>query len=158
MATDSEPALEAIKARREVRDRDMLEHSVPLMENLRSMVQGWVDGEFRDLEDLIVRVDSYAPSESASDRINRFRIELAQIRSERLPKALKDLDGLIEYIKRQEFKTVEEAMRMLGQKIRPILSVLFELGRARDRLDGMADMIEIPLPTEPHPDDESNRT
>ena len=31
----------------------MLQHSIPLMEQLRNMVQEWIDGEFRDLEDLI---------------------------------------------------------------------------------------------------------
>jgi len=146
VSSNSEPALDAIRARREVRDRLMLQHSIPLLEQLRNMVQEWVDGEFRDLEDLIVQVDCFAPSESASERINRFRIELSRIRSRHLPKALKDLDELIAYIKKQEFASVEEATRKLGQKVRPILSVVFELARARDRLDGMADMIQIPPP------------
>jgi hypothetical protein len=155
MSRDMEPALEAIRARREVRDRMTLQHSIPLMEQLRNMVQEWIDGEFKDLEDLIGQVDSFAPSESASNRINKYRIELSQIRSAQLPNAIRDLNELIDYVKKQEFESVEEATRLLGQKISSILSVISGLGRARDRLDGMADMIQIPLPTpiDLHPED-----
>jgi hypothetical protein len=148
--------LEAIRQRRETRDRLVLQHSIPLLEHLKNMVQDWIDGEFRDLEDLILQVDYFASRDSASDRINRFRVELSQIRSDKLPKATKELDELIDYIKSKSFESAEETARLLGRKIQPIISVVFELTRARDRLDGMADMIQIPVPTpvEVHDDDD----
>jgi hypothetical protein len=144
--SSSEAALEAIRARRETRDRLMLQHSLPLLEQLKNMVQEWIDGEFTDLEDLISQVDCFAARDSASERINRYRIELAQIRNEQLPKALRELNELIDYIKAQSFSSAEEATRTLQSKINPILSVVFALSRSRDRLDGMADMIQTPRP------------
>ena len=144
--SNSEATLEAIRARRETRDRLILQLSLPILEQLKKIVQEWIDGEFTDLEDLISQVDSFAPRDSASERINRYRIRLSQIRNDQLPKALRELDNLIDYIKTQSFATAEEATQTLKQKINPILSVVFALSRERDNLDGMADMIHIPRP------------
>jgi len=154
--SSSEAILEAIRQRRETRDRLMLQHSIPLVRQLREVVQDWVDGEFRDLEDMIVQLDCSAPRTSASERINRFRVELSKIRSEQLPSALKELDELIEYIQQKKFETAEEATETLKAKVAPILLVVFNLTKARERLDGMADMIPPPepLPLEAYPNDE----
>ena len=140
----SEEILEVIRARRETRDRLMLQELIPMLNELRRVVNTWIDGEFTDLEDEISHIDNFAPRDSASERINRFRIELGQIRNDQLPKALKELDDLIEYIQKQKFKTAEEANETLRSKINPIISLLFNLSRARERLDGMADMIPLP--------------
>jgi len=64
-----------------------------------------------------------------------------------LPKALKELDELIECIQQQKFESAEEATKILKDKTAPIISVVFNLSGARERLDGMADMIiELPSP------------
>lgn len=142
--SDSEVILEAIRQRRETRDRIMLQNLIPILNQLRQTVDTWIDGEFKDLEDEISHVDNFAPSDGASERINRFRMELGRIRNEELPEALRELDELIEYIKEQKFKSAEEATDILDKKVRPVISVVFSLSTARDRLDGMADMIPLP--------------
>ena len=142
--SNSEAILEAIKQRREVRDRLMLQNLIPILRELRRIVNTWIDGEFKDLEDEVSHVDRFAPRDSASRRISRFLRELRQIRNDQLPKALKELDELIEYIKQQKFESAEEATEILNKKVSPIISVVFSLSRARERLDGMADMITLP--------------
>ena len=145
--SNSEAILEAIRQRRETRDRIMFQNLLPVLNQLRQTVDTWIDGEFKDLEDEISHVDNFAPTtDRASVRIDRFRRELGQIRNEQLPKALESLDELIDDIKQKRFDTAESATSMLKDKIAPIISVIFSLSEARDRLDGMADMIIIPLP------------
>jgi len=102
--SNSEAILEAIKAKRETRDRIMLQNFMPILNQLRKTVDTWVDEEFKDLEDEISHVDNFAPTDSASERINRFRIEVTKIRNEQLPKALKDLDKLIDFLKQPKFE------------------------------------------------------
>jgi len=143
MTSTSESILEAIKARRETRDRIMLQNLMPILNQLRTTVDTWIDGEFKDLEDEITHVDNFAPRDSASERVSRFRMELIKIRNDELPKALKELDKLIEYIEQGKFDSVEEATGLLRTKIIPILVVVFGLSKARERLDGMADMIPV---------------
>jgi len=144
--SDSEAILNAIRQRRETRDRIMLQNLLPILDQLRKTVDTWIDGEFADLEEEISHVDDFAPRDTATRRINRFRAEIGQIRNNELPKALRELDELIEYIKQQKYKSAEEATEILEKKIMPILAVIFNLSTARDRLDGMADMISIPPP------------
>ena len=144
--SDSEAILEAIKQRRETRDRIMLQNLMPILNQLRQTVDTWIDGEFKDLEDEISHVDNFAVRDSASERINRFMTELRQIRNVQLPKALKDLDELINFIKEQKFESAEEATKILREKVSPIVSIIFNLSGARERLDGMAEMIYIPPP------------
>jgi len=145
--SNSEAILEAIKAKRETRDRIMLQNFMPILNQLRKTVDTWVDEEFKDLEDEISHVDNFAPTDSASERINRFRIEVTKIRNEQLPKALKDLDKLIDFLKQPKFESAEKAINMLREKLTPIVSIIFSLNNARERLDGMADMIaEIVVP------------
>jgi len=138
--------LEAIKRSRETRDRIMLQNAIPVLNQLRIMVNTWVDDEFKDFEDEIKQVDCSAPRESATERIKRFRIELNTIRNEQLPQALRELDNLIELINQHRFETAEDAIEMLKEKVPPILIVMFNLTKARERLDGMADMIYVPPP------------
>lgn len=142
--SNSDIILDAIRQRRETRDRIMLQNLIPILGQLRQTVDTWIDGEFKDLEDEISHVHSFASRDSASKRINRFRKELSQIRNDQLPNALRELDELIEYIKQQKFKSAEEATTMLQKKLAPIISVIFNLSKARERLDGMADMIPLP--------------
>jgi len=142
--SSSEAILEIIKQRREVRDRLMLQNLLPILSELRRIVNTWVDGEFKDLEEEVSHVDSFATRDSASRRISRFLKELRKIRNNQLPKALKELDELIKYIKQQKFESAEEATEMLNKKVSPIISVVFNLSRARERLDSMADMITLP--------------
>ena len=143
----SEVILEAIKARRETRDRIMLQNLLPILDQLRKTVDTQIDGEFKDLEDEISHVHDFALRDSASERINKFRIEVERIRNDQLPKALKELDELIECIQQQKFESAEEATKILKDKTAPIISVVFNLSGARERLDGMADMIiELPSP------------
>jgi hypothetical protein len=137
--------LEAIKRSRETRDRIMLQNAIPLLNQLRIMVNTWVDDEFKDFENEIEQVDCSAPRESATERINRFRMELNTIRNQQLPQALRELDSLIELINQQRFETAEDAIEMLKEKMPPILIVMFNLTKARERLDGMADMIPLPI-------------
>lgn len=54
------------------------------------------------------------------------------------------MNELVDYVKKQEFGSVEEAARALGQKIGPIVSVVSEPANARDGFDGMADLIQLP--------------
>lgn len=143
--SSSEAILDAIRQRRETRDRIMLQNLIPILNQLRQTVDTWIDGEFTDLEDEISHVDNFAPRDSASERIDRFRRDLYQIRNDKLPKALKQLDDLIDYIKQQKFETAEEAIKVLRNKITPIVFIVFGLGRARERLDSMADMIPVPI-------------
>ena len=146
----SEAILEAIRQRRETRDRIMLQNLMPILRQLRETVDRWVDNEFKDFEDEISHVDRFAPTDSASERISRFMTELTQIRNEQLPKALKELDELIEKIQQQSFKSAEEATNLLRDNVYPIISIVFNLTKARERLDGMADMIPIiELPSPP---------
>jgi len=148
--SESEAILEAIRQRRETRDRLMLQNLIPILDQLRTTVDTWVDEEFKDLEEEISHVDGFAPRDSASERISRFRVEVSNIRNVKLPKALKQLDELLDFIKRGKFKSAKEAMNMLKQKLAPILLVAFNLSEARERLDGMADMIPIiQLPPRP---------
>ena len=149
MMSNSEAILRVIKERRETRDRLMIESLIPLLTPLRKILDNWVDGEFKDLEDEISHVHDFAPRDSASERINRFRIEVEKIRNGQLPNALKELDELIKYINQKKFKSAEEATRILQEKIAPIISVVFNLTTARERLDGMADMIYLPPPPPP---------
>ncbi len=145
--SSSETILKAIKEKREMRDRIMLQNLMPILNQLRKTVDTWVDEEFKDLEDEISHVDNFAPTDSASERINRFRIEVTKIRNEQLPKALKELDKLIDFIKQPKFESAETAVDMLKEKLAPIVSIIFGLNKARERLDGMADMIiEMPVP------------
>jgi hypothetical protein len=102
-------------------------------------------------------VDCSAPRESASERIDRFRLEINQIRSEQLPEAMKELDCLIDEIKIKKFKTAEDSIEMLKAKIPPILVVMWNLFKARERLDGMADMIPVPEPIEVVEDNPDNQ-
>jgi len=44
-------------------------------------------------------------------------------------------------IKQQNFKSAEEAITMMKEKVPPILIVMWNLLKARERLDGMAEMI-----------------
>jgi hypothetical protein len=60
---------------------------------------------------------------------------------------LKELDKLIEYIKEKKFKSAEEATNMLQRKLNPLLRVIYNLVKARDRLEGMAVMIPMPPPS-----------
>jgi len=140
--------MEAIRQRREARDRIMLQDAIPVLDNLRNMVNRWVEDEFRDSEDEIEQVDDSAPRQAATERINRFRTELATIRNEQLHDAMIGLDELIESIKQKKFDTVDSAITMLVQKVPPILRVIWNLFQARQNLDSMADMIpplvEIP--------------
>ena len=141
--SDSEAILEGIRQRRETRDRIMLQNLIPILNQLRKTVDTWIDEEFRDLEDEISHVDSFAVRDSASQRISRFRTEITQIRNDELPKALKQLDELIDFIKEGKFESAKEAVDMLKKNLRPILSIAFHLNQARERLDGMADMIPV---------------
>jgi hypothetical protein len=139
--SNPETTLEAVKRSRETRDRIMLQNAITVFSQLRDMVNTWIDNEFKDFEDEIEQVDCSAPRESATERIDRFRIELTAIRSEQLPRAMKELDCLIEEIKQQSFSSAEEAIGMIREKVPPILIVMWNLIKARERLDGMADMI-----------------
>ena len=143
-----ETTLEAIKRSREVRDRIMLQNLIPVLDSLRTMVNTWIDDEFKDFTEEIEQVDCSAPRESASERIDKFRLEINQISGEQLPQAMKELDCLIDEIKEKKFKTADDAIEMLKAKVPPILVVMWNLFKARERLDGMADMISIPAPTE----------
>ena len=121
------------------------------MQQMRKTVDTWIDEEFKDLEEEISHVDNFATRDSASERINRFIAEVASIRKDKLPRAIKQLDELVNFIKRGKFKSAKETMDMLKQKLTPILVVAFNLSDARERLDGMADMIPIiELPPPPH--------
>ncbi len=122
----------------------MLQNAIPVLDNLRNMVNTWIDDEFKDFTEEIEQVDCSVPRESASKRIDRFRVEINQIHNKELPQAMKELDCLIEDIKQQNFKSAEDAIEMLKAKIPPILIVMWNLFKARERLDGMADMIPIP--------------
>jgi hypothetical protein len=146
--SSSEVVLEAIWQRRETRDRLLFQHSIPILEQLRSVVNSWIDGEFQDLEDELSHVDDFTVRDRASERIARFRTELAAIRNEELPKALKELDELVEFIKQQKFESSQHATQTLSRKTTPILSVIFSLISARNNLDSMADMIPIPTAEE----------
>lgn len=152
-----EAVLEAVRQRRETRDRVMLQDAIPILDNLRDMVNRWVDDEFKDFEDEIKQLDCSAPRESATERINRFRIEIEQIRNSQLPQALTELNSLIEQIKQQSFKSAEEAIQMLKEKMPPMLIVMWNLIKAREGLDGMAVMIPIPEPIEIVGDDSDNQ-
>jgi hypothetical protein len=152
-----ETILEAIKRSREVRDRIMLQNAIPVLDNLRNMVNTWIDDEFKDFTEEIDQVDCSAPRESASHRIDRFRVEINQIRNNQLPQAMKELDCLVEGLKQQNFKSAEDAIEMLKAKIPPILIVMWDLFKARERLDGMADMIPIPEPIEIVEDNPDNQ-
>lgn len=142
--SSSEAILEAIRQRRETRDMLMFEQLVPILSDLRRIVNTWIEGEFRDLEEEVSHVDSFAIRDSASERISRFIGELSEIRNNRLPNALRQLDELIESIKQQKFQSSEEATDMLKEKVNPVISLIFSLSNARERLDGMADMIPLP--------------
>jgi glutamyl-tRNA reductase len=142
--SNSETILEGIRQRRETRDRLLFQHSIPILEQLRNVVNSWVDGEFHDLEDELSHVDDFAVRDRASETISRFRTNITRIRNEELPQALKDLDELIEFIKEQKYESAQHATQTLSEKIRPILSVIFSLTSARNHLDSMADMIPIP--------------
>ena len=155
MSSDSEAILEAIRQRRETRDRIMLQNLIPILSQLRQTVDTWIDGEFKDLEDEISHVDSFVIRDRASERISAFRTDLSKIREDQLPEALKELDTLIEHIKQQKFKTAEEASNELNEKVEPIISVVFSLSKARERLDGMADMIPLPSVREYQSNDEN---
>ena len=139
----SEAILEGIRQRREERDRIMLQNLIPILSQLRQTVDTWIDGEFRDLEAEVSHVDSFAVRDSASERISRFMTEIREIRNNKLPEALKELDELINYIKKKKFKSAEEAMRVVRKKLDPFILVIFNLGNAREKLDGMADMIPL---------------
>jgi len=108
-----------------------------------------IDDEFKDLEDEISHLDNVAPTDNASRRIDRYRKDLTKIRNDQLPRALKQLEELINYIKQQKFESSDEATEMLKKKVTPIVAVLFNLNKARERLDGMADMIILPLTPTP---------
>jgi len=156
--SDSEVMLEAIRQRRETRDRIMLQNLIPILNQLRQTVDTWIDGEFKDLEEQISQVDNFAVRDRASERISRFRTEITQIRNDELPKALKQLDELIDFIKEGKFESAKEAVDMLKDNLEPILSIAFDLNQARERLDGMADMIPIielpPLPLRENEEEE----
>jgi hypothetical protein len=141
-----ETVLEAIKRSREQRDTLMLQNAIPVLEQLRHMVNTWINLEFKDFEEEIKEVDCSAPRESAIERITRFKAEMNQIHNEQLPLALKELDSLVEEIKQHTFKTAEDSIAELKEKATPILVVMWNLIKARERLDGMADMIPIPEP------------
>jgi hypothetical protein len=123
----------------------MLQNAIPVLNQLRDMINTWIDNEFKDFEDEIEQVDCSAPRESATERINRFRAELNTIRNEQLPQALRELNLLIDQIVQQRFKSAEEAIAMMREKMLPILVVMWNLIKARERLDGMADMIPVPI-------------
>ena len=152
-----EAILEAIKRSREVRDRIMLQNAIPVLDNLRNMVNTWIDSEFKDFTEEIEQVDCSSPRESASERINRFRVEINQIHNDQLPQAMRELDCLIEDIKQRNFKSEEDTIEMLKAKISPILIVMWNLFKARERLDGMADMIPITTPIEIVEDNSDNQ-
>jgi hypothetical protein len=141
-----ETVLEAIKRSREQRDTLMLQNAIPVLEQLRHMVNTWINLEFKDFEEEIKEVDCSAPRESAIERITRLKAEMNQIHNEQLPLALKELDSLVEEIKQHTFKTAEDSIAELKEKATPILVVMWNLIKARERLDGMADMIPIPEP------------
>jgi hypothetical protein len=143
-----ETILESIKRSREERDTIMLQNAVPVLEQLRQMVNTWIDHEFKDFEEEMKEVDCSAPRQSAIARIERFKTEINQIRNEQLPSAMKELNSLIDEIKQHSFKTAEESIEKLKQKAPPILIVMWNLIKARERLDGMADMIPVPEPIE----------
>jgi hypothetical protein len=96
--------LKALDKERETRDRIMLQNLIPILSQLRQTVDKWIDGEFKDLEDEIAYVDSFAIRDRASERIDTSGIELSKIREDQLPKALKELDELIEHIKTTEIQ------------------------------------------------------
>jgi len=141
--SNSEAILEAIRQRRETRDRLLFQHSIPILEQLRNVVNSWIDGEFHDLEDELSHVDDFTVRDRASERISRFRTDITRIRNEELPQALKNLDELIEFIKGQKYESAQHATQTLSKKISPILSVIFGLASARNNLDSMADMIPV---------------
>lgn len=151
--SNSEAILEAIQQRRETRDRLLFQHSIPVLEQLRNVVNSWIDGEFHDLEDELLHVDDFAVRDKASERIARFRTDITRIRNGELPQALKDLDELVEFIKGQKFESAQHATKMLTQKTSPIISVIFNLLYARYNLDSMADMILIPTIEEAQTDE-----
>lgn len=62
-----------------------------MLDQLRNMVNTWIDDEFKDFEDKTEQVDCSASRESATERINRFRGELTTIRNEQLPRAMTEL-------------------------------------------------------------------
>ena len=70
--SDSEAILEGIRYRRETRDRIMLQNLLPILNQLRQTVDTWIDYEFRDLEDEISHLDSFAVGDNASKRISRL--------------------------------------------------------------------------------------
>ena len=72
MMSDSEAILEGIRYRRETRDRIMLQNLIPILNQLRQTVDTWIDDEFRDLEDEISHLDSFAVGDNASKRISRL--------------------------------------------------------------------------------------
>jgi hypothetical protein len=142
--SEREAILDAIRERRGTRDRIMFENLIiPTVNNLRQTVDSWVDGEFKDLEDEISHVDNFAPTDSATKRLDGFRKELLEIRNNQLPKASKQLDDLVEYIKQQKYESVSQIISMLNEKLTPILIVMSNLIKARERLDGMAEMIPL---------------
>ncbi len=151
--SNSEAILEAIHQRRETRDRLLFQHSIPILEQLRNVVNSWIDGEFHDLEDELSHVDDFAVRDRASERIVKFRADITRIRNEELPQALKSLDELIEFIKGQQFESARHATQTLTQKTSPIISVIFGLLNARYNLDSMADMIPIPTIEEAQTDE-----
>jgi hypothetical protein len=142
--SEREAILDAIRERRGTRDRIMFENLIiPTVNNLRQTVDSWVDGEFKDLEDEISYVDNFAPTDSATKRLDGFRKELLEIRNNQLSKASKQLDDLVEYIKQQKYESVSQIISMLNEKLTPILIVMSNLIKARERLDGMAEMIPL---------------
>ena len=143
-----EIVLESIKRSREERDTIMLQNAIPVLEQLKHMVSTWIDYEFKDFDEEMKQVDCSAPTQSAISRIQRFRIEVDQIRNEQLPGAMKELNSLIDEIKQHSFRTAEDSIEKLKQSAPPILVVMWNLIKARERLDGMADMIPIPEPIE----------
>jgi len=117
---------------------------VPTLNQLRQTVDSWIDEEFKDLENEISYVDSFAPTDEATTRIDGFGKEIAKIQNEELPRALRQLDYLIEYIKQQKYESAEDFAKKLFDNAAPIFSVMSSLVKTREKLDSMADMISVP--------------
>lgn len=156
-----ETTSDRIKAGRETRDRILFQNILMAsIKQLRQNLDTWVDEEFHDLDNEIDLIDRSAVTRSASERIAKFRTDLIHIRNEDLPNALKQLDELITYIEKQEYVSGEEFMNAVKDKLGFIVSVIINVYGIRSILDGMADMIPMPIPDSHQVDAEGteNRT
>lgn len=125
---------------RENRDHMMLEQLLPILIQFHQVMDVWMSAEFKGLEGEILHVESLCRSETSKKRIDALKIELKQIKEDHAATALQRFDELIDSIKRGRFKSPEEATAMLEERFAPVLSLIFSLRKARERLDLMSDM------------------